>query len=155
MRLRSLGLLLDRKYTALRIELDHPITLGILDRVSEDRRPRRESAGLTQHALETLPVEDVVSQDQGHVVVPDEVSADEESLGQSARTRLDGISDREANLAPVLEHALEIPDVIGRRDQQDLANTGQHQGGEGIIDHRFIINGQQLLAGRTRDRIEP
>ena len=51
-------------------------------------------------------------------------------------------------MAPIPEHALEILDVIRRRDQQDLANTGQHQGREGIIDHRFIVDGQQLLADR-------
>ena len=41
-----------------------------------------------------------------------------------------------------------------RTDDQDIADARQHQGRERIVDHRFIINRQHLLADNLRQRIQ-
>jgi len=43
---------------------------------------------------------------------------------------------------------MEIP------SQQDLANAGQHQGRERVVDHRLVVDRQQLLADRPGDRVQ-
>jgi hypothetical protein len=44
--------------------------------------------------------------------------------------------------------------MIGGRDQQNLTDTRQHQGTERIINHRFIVNWQQLFTDRLGDRMQ-
>ena len=42
-----------------------------------------------------------------------------------------------------------------RRDEQDVADAGQHQRRQRIVDHRLVVDRQQLLRHDLRDRIEP
>ena len=44
--------------------------------------------------------------------------------------------------------------ILRRADDQNIANPRQHQGAERVVDHRLIIDGQQLLAHRHGDWIE-
>jgi hypothetical protein len=44
--------------------------------------------------------------------------------------------------------------AIGRcGDEQDVPNARQHQRRQRIVDHRFVINREQLFADHARDRI--
>ena len=43
----------------------------------------------------------------------------------------------------------------GGGDDQDLADARQHQHGERVVDHRLVVDRQQLLADDQRDRIQP
>ncbi len=44
--------------------------------------------------------------------------------------------------------------VLRRRDDQHLADARQHQRGERVVDHRLVVDRQQLLADRVRDRVQ-
>lgn len=44
---------------------------------------------------------------------------------------------------------------MGRGDDQHFANICQHQGGERVVNHRFVVDRQQLLADRLSDWMEP
>ena len=59
------------------------------------------------------------------------------------------------DLAAVAQQALVAADVLGGRDQQDLADAGQHQRGQRVVDHRLVVDRQQLLADRPGDRVQP
>ena len=85
----------------------------------------------------------------------DELAADQERLRQAPGVGLHGVADRDADLAAVAEHALEVADVLGRRDQEDLADAGEHQRRERVVDHRLVVDRQELLADGPRDRVEP
>ena len=56
--------------------------------------------------------------------------------------------------AAVAEQALELRRVLRRGDDQDVANAGQHQDAERIIDHRLVVDRQQLLRDRDGDRMQ-
>ena len=85
----------------------------------------------------------------------DELAADEEGLGQALGLRLHGVADRNAQPAAVAQQSLEAADVLRRGDQQDVANARQHQHRQRIVDHRLVVDGQQLLAHGPRDGIQP
>ena len=78
-----------------------------------------------------------------------------ECLGQAVGFRLNGVGNGNTQPAAVVQQLPKAADVLRRRDQQDVANAGQHQHRQGIIDHRLVVDGQQLLAHRPGDRKEP
>ena len=41
-----------------------------------------------------------------------------------------------------------------RRDHQHVADPGEHQGGERVVDHRLVVDRDQLLAHREGDRVQ-
>ena len=43
--------------------------------------------------------------------------------------------------------------VVRRADQQDVPDARQHEHRERVIDHRLVVDGQQLFRYRTRDRV--
>src|SRR5215470_9077013 len=73
-------------------------------------------------------IEDVVAEHEGYMVTRDEVPPDQEGLREPLRPWLRGISDRQAPLAAVSEQRFEPREIRGRRDDEDLANAGEHQG---------------------------
>ena len=129
--------------------------MRVFDRVGEDRGAQFAPGGPGQNALKALTKENVIAQDQGHVVAANELPADQKGLGQTGRGWLHGIADRNAQLIAVAQQALEAADVLGRRDQQNVANAGQHQRRQRIVDHRLVVHRQQLLADGARQRIQP
>src|SRR5208282_2143676 len=129
--------------------------LGILDRIGEDRCSVGLVARALQHPLESLAVEDVISQDQGDVVLTDELPANEKCLGQSTGTRLHGVPDGKADLSSIPQDPLKILDIVWRGYQENLANAGKHQRREGIVNHRLVVDRQELLADGSGNRIEP
>src|SRR5271157_5096338 len=154
-RFRASRFFLDRKNAAFDIELDNAIALGILDRIGEDRCSAGLVARAFQHPLESLAVEDVVSQDQGDVVFTYELPANEKCLGQSTGTWLHGVPDGEADLSSIPQDPLKILDVVWRGYQENLANAGKHQRRKGIVNHRLVVDRQKLLADGSGNRIEP
>src|SRR5205085_6402205 len=40
-------------------------------------------------------------------------------------------------------------------NDQNVSDTRQHERSERIIDHRFVVNGEQAFADRVGDRIQP
>jgi glucose-1-phosphate thymidylyltransferase len=47
----------------------------------------------------------------------------------------------------VTEQFPEGRQIFRRRDNEDVPNAGQHQSRQRIVDHRLVVNGQQLFAG--------
>ena len=57
-------------------------------------------------------------------------------------------------VAAVAQKSLKGRRVMGRSDDQDVANARQHQGGQRIIDHRLVIDRHQLFRDAFGQRIE-
>ena len=139
------------------IELGHAVSFGVGDPVSEDGglSPAGGLAGLGEHGLEAGAVEDIVAEHQTGVVAADELPADDERLRQSVRAWLHGITHPAAEMAAVAQESLEIRQILRGGYQQDVADSGMHERGERVIDHRLIVHRQELLAHRPGDGIEP
>src|SRR6185295_16854636 len=69
--------------------------------------------------------------------------------------RLGGVLDSDSELAAVAKEAPEGVLIVGRRDDENIADAGEHQGGLRIVDHRLVVDGQQLFADRARQRMQP
>ncbi len=136
------------------VEFDHPVTLGIVHVVGEDRGAARLLSCRRQVVGKFVAVEDVVAENQGAVAAADEVTADDEGLSQPVRTRLDGVLQVQAPLAAIAEQLLEARRVLRRRDDQHIAYPCQHQRGQRVIDHRLVVDRQQLFGHGQGDRIQ-
>ena len=108
-----------------------------------------------QQAGEAGAVEDVVAEHQRRVVVADVVGADEEGLGEAVGGGLLGVGDVKAEFVAVAEQASEAGQVVGCADEQDLPDAGEHECRQRVVDHRLVVDRQQLLGHRAGDRVQP
>ena len=110
--------------------------------------------GAPQVAAQAVAVEDVVAQHQGAGLAGGEPLADHERLRQAVGAGLDGVGQVHAVVRPVAEQPLEVRQVGGRRDDQDVTDAGHHEDGQRVVDHRLVVDRQQLLAGDGGERVE-
>ena len=148
--------LFDGEAVAGLVEFGDAVAFGVGYPVAEDGGfpPRGVGDGLLEHRGEAAAVEDVVAEDETDTVVADELLADDEGLRQAVGTGLLGIFEAHTVVGSVAQQAAEARQVVRRRDDQDVADTGQHQHADGIIDHRLVVDGQQLFADAFGDRVE-
>lgn len=154
--LGALGLLLDRYGPALAVELHDAEALGIVHVVAEDRGAARLGVlhGARQVARKAVAVEDVVAQHQRARLAGDELLADGEGLRQAVGAGLLGVGEADAVARAVPEQALEVGEVRRRRDDQDVADSRKHEGGQRVVDHGLVVDRQQLLGGHERERVQ-
>ena len=100
-----------------------------------------------------MAVKDVIAQNKRAWRAAYEVCADVKGLRQPFGFRLHFIRQRDAKVRAITQDTLELGRVFGRRDDQNIPDPSQHQRAERIVDHRLVIDGQQLLAHRHGDRI--
>ena len=101
-----------------------------------------------------MAVEQVVAQDQDGRRAGQELAADDQRLRQPARVRLDGVLQPQPPLATVFEQLLKDRGVARRRDDQKYRAPRQHQRAQRIVNHRLVVDRQQLLRHRTRRWIQ-
>ena len=123
--------------------------------IGKDRGAAFLAAGLCQILAQRVAVENVVAQHQRAAVVSDEGLTDDEGLGQTVRRGLHRIAERDAPAAAVAQQLLEAGRVLRGGDDQDVADAGQHQARQRVVDHRLVVDGQQLLGHSLRHRVQP
>ncbi len=101
-----------------------------------------------------MAVEQVVPKDQAGAVARQEVAADDEGLGEAIGTRLFGILQAHAPLRTIAQQPPEERQVVGRRDDEDLAQPRQHEHAERIVDHGLVVDRQELLGDGTGHGME-
>jgi isoleucyl-tRNA synthetase len=84
-----------------------------------------------------------------------EVTADDEGLRQPVGRGLHRERQRDPELRPVPQQPAEAVGLVRGRDHQDVADAGQHQGGQRVVDHRLVVDGHELLADALGDRVQP
>src|SRR5664279_5042274 len=82
---------------------------------------------------------------QALIIGADFIGADDESLRQPIGRRLHGIRETQPPLAAVTEQLLKARRILRGGNDQNVANVGEHQCREWIIDHRLVEDRQQLL----------
>ncbi|GBF26604.1 hypothetical protein MnTg02_01645 [bacterium MnTg02] len=101
--------------------------------------------GLLHQRRQSAAVEDIVAQDQRRAFTIDEIGPDDIGLCQAFRLGLNGIRELQPQLVAVAQQLLILPKRFRRGDDQNISNACQHQCGQRIVDHRFIVNGEHLL----------
>src|SRR5699024_1425881 len=66
-------------------------------------------------------------------------------LSQAVRAGLDGVTEIQTKAATVTEQTLKRGLIFSGGDDQYVLNTRQHKHGKRIVDHRLVVNRQQLL----------
>src|SRR5262245_1990161 len=148
------GLLFETDHPFPAIQFDDSKMLRVFHGIAEDRCSLFPASGTGQHLLKSLAVEDVISQDEDHMSLADEVATDEKSLGQASGFGLHRVADGNADAAPVAEYSLEVVHIPRRRNDQNIPDAAEHQCRQRIVDHRLIKDRQQLFAHRHGDRVE-
>ena len=150
-------LLLDAGGVAMLIESHNTEAVGILDGMGKDSG-RVLCFGAChsrlEHGGEALAVEDVVAQHQASSVIADKLLADDEGLCQALGTGLLGIAELYAQLVACTQQSLEHGQVVRGGDNQYLADAGKHQHRDGVVNHRFVIDGNQLLGDSLGDGVQ-
>ena len=79
----------------------------------------------------------------------------DKGLRQAVWAGLHRIRNSHAPLASVAQEFGKPGRVLRGGDQQQLADAGQHQGAQGIVDHRLVVHRHQLLAHSLGHRVNP
>ena len=128
----------------LLIEFNDTVSFGVGNLVGENDTAVRIST-LLQACAKCFPVENIVAKDKGYFVAADELLADNKRLGQTFRLGLCGVLQVDAELTTIAQKSLKLRLVIGRCDDQDVADTGEHKRTERVINHRFVIDRHYLF----------
>ena len=152
--LRCDRFLLDADHATVCVDFRHAVTFGVADVIAEDGRTSRLRVRALHQLDDAGSVEDVVAQDQRRAVIADELAPDDERLRETVRLGLLGVLQVQSPLRSVAEQGAEARQVGGGRDEQDVSDAPQHEHGQRMIDHRLVVDGEQLLAHRDRDRMK-
>ena len=139
---------------AVLVEADDAISLGVIDQIAENGRSGSLFGGLLQFLCQALGKEDVVAENQADGISADEICTDDEGLGQTIRAGLTFVAEVDAPLRAVFEQIFEGGLVFGGGDYQNVFDSGQHQGRQGVENHRFVVYRHQLFADHFGDRVE-
>jgi hypothetical protein len=123
--------------------------------IGKDRRALTAQARLLQRQDQIVTVKDVIAENQCGMAVANERLADEEGLSEPVRARLYGILDIQSPPMTVAEQLLEARRLRRRRDDQHLPYPREHQSAQRIVDHRLVVNRQELFGHGLGHRIQP
>src|SRR5690606_764114 len=127
--------------------------LWIFNHVAENRSTRFPCGSALELVGEVLAVEDVVAQNQAYPVIADEFFADDKSLGQAVRIGLNGITEPNTKLFSGAQKPLILGKVIRCRNDQHFADTCQHEHRDGVVNHRLVVDWQELFRHTEGDRM--
>ena len=137
------------------VELHHAILARLADVIGEHGRAIRARRSVGELGAQAMAVEHVVAEDQRDAIVADEFPPQDEGMGEADRLFLNDVVELDAPGRAVAEQALIERQMLARRDQQDIADARQHQHRQRVVDHRLVVDRQQLLVDGERRRIEP
>ena len=153
-RLGRLGLLFDPLHPVA-VQLGHTEALGIRDFFQDDARaPLLPAKGVDEGS--DVVFDDVVPEDYDHTLPLGVVLGEAERLRDASLAFLVDVVDMgEAELLAVPEKAQEVPRVVASRNQEDVLDPGVDQCLDGVVDHRFVVDGQEMLVGDAGEREQP
>jgi hypothetical protein len=138
-------LFLNAGGASVAVEHDDTIAFGIFHGISEHGRSARPRRRRAAHFGQSRAMKDIVAEHQRDTIIADKVATDDERFGQAVRRRLFGIGQGDAELRTVAEQGAERRQIARRRNDQDFADASEHEDAERIIDHRLVVDGEQLL----------
>ena len=125
-------------------------------RIAECREGLINSVGLQNPGVDAFIAHELPRlRDIDIRIIADEFFADEKCLRQTARIGLNGIRKIESEFFSAAEELFKARRIVGRRDDEDIADARQHERGERIVDHRLVVDGQKLFACDLCERIQP
>ena len=88
---------------------------------------------------------DVVAQHHSHRFIADKVGTNDKGLCQSIRRRLNSIGQVHTKLVSITQQVLKSRCILRCGDNQNVTDACVHQDRHRIINHRFVIDWQELF----------
>jgi len=98
--------------------------------------------------LGDVTFDDVVAEDDGDLAAVGEVFGETESVGDAAFAFLVGeVELAEADGLSVAEEFDECPGVFSAGDDEDIGDAGVTEAFDGVHDHGFVVDGEEMFVG--------
>ncbi len=137
------------------VELGDPEALRVGHPVEERPGAPRPGLELAGERLERRAVEDVVSQDAAERVVADEVPGEADRMGDPQRSALVAVRQAEPEVLSVAEELHDVTDALAADDDEDFADPHPGQRLERVVDHRPVVDREQVLVRHDGEREQP
>ena len=137
----------------VRAELHHAVAFRIAHLVAENTGALFDLERLPEKI--ELPVKDIVAEEQRRAAIADEIGADEERLRDALRLGLLRIFQPKSEMRAVAEIIAQHRHILGRGNDENLAQPAEHEGGERVTNHRLVVNREELFADDLGQRIKP
>lgn len=132
----------DADGTAAGIELHYAKALWVGYVIAKYSCTFTARSGGMEVGGEVLAIKNIIAEDQAAIVITDKVFANNKGLGQAIGGWLFGITEFNTKLAAIAQHLAKIGQVFWGGDNQHFADASEHQYGERIINHRFVVDRQ-------------
>jgi hypothetical protein len=121
------------------------VALGIRHVIGEHGRAAVAARRPSKLLAQARAVENVVAKDEHCGLAGHEFLADHESLREPVGLGLLRIFDSDAPFRAIAKQATKHRQVMGRRNDERLANPGEHDDRQRIINHRLVVDRDELL----------
>src|SRR5271170_2363231 len=96
----------------------------------------------------------VVAEGERDPIAANKAASDDKSFGEAARGVLRGKAYGYSEHGSVTEETAEQGLVLRRRNDENVSYPRHHQRRQRVVDHRFVVDRQQLLGEGYGERIE-
>src|SRR5271170_50758 len=99
---------------------------------------------------------DVVAKNNANLLTFHEGLRQAKRIGDAAFALLIGVVDAtKIEVLTVRKEAEKVTGVLPAGNDDDVSNTGVHQGLDGIENHRAVVHGEQMFIRHARERVKP
>jgi hypothetical protein len=149
------GRLLDDLHNSSILEPRNPETLRLINLFEQDLRPRGLVAELVRGRADAK-LNDVVAQDDADLAAVGEVLGQQQRLGDATFTLLVGVLEvADAEDLAVAQQLQEVAGVLAAGDHEDLVDSRVEQGLDRVVDHRPVVDRQQVLVRYAGQGVQP
>ena len=124
---RFLGFFFNTVNPLAFVKLHHAVSMRIADVIAENGRPCISLHGSIQKISHPLPKENIVSKHKADIVAANKIFGQQKGLRQPFGAFLNNILKMASPLGAVTEQFLIQGQMLGRRDDGNLTDTGKHQ----------------------------
>ena len=153
--LRRRRLLLESDHPAVGVQLGDTEALRIGHPVQEcagTPRPRLEGVGDVRQGR---AAQDVVAEHAAEHVVAHEPAREADRVGDAERAALVAVREVKPEMRAVAEQLDDVAHALAADHDEHLADAHRRERLDRVVDHRPVIDRQQVLVGDDRQRVEP
>src|SRR5258708_35303203 len=155
---RAARLLHDARDAPVAVELGDAEALQVVDVAHLVENDSRAALLLAEgvDAVLDRAAEDVVREQHDYPLAADESLREAQCFRDAAGLVLVCVNEAlDSELLAVAEQAQELARVRPARDKHHLGDTALHERFDPVVDHRPVVDRQQVLVGDARQRVQP
>ena len=138
-------LFFDGLCPSLLIKVDNAEPFRVIHIISKHRGSLFVGSRLLQILRKAGTIENIVPQNHGTGFPANKLFPKDKGLGQTIRRGLHLVRQMNTKPGTISQKTLKIRQILGRRNNQNIPYSRQHQRGKRIKNHGLVINRKQLL----------